>query len=552
MSTVPLWSLETIYPSVSSASFLSDIERVRNLAGTLEASPSLETYDELTSVFVNLDAYVSALISTDTSNEEYLKALSLVEDAGILYQRASDSFIRAVGRTEEKGDDGIFIREAHVRSRHLMSEEEEALAAELARTGENAWSRLQEALASSIGDGGATLTALRSLAFSPDREVRRNAFEREVSLLKSHENSFAAALSGVKGTVLTLERRRGWKSPVERSLFSSRISEKTLSVLLGVIKESLPVFREYLAAKAEALGISDFSFYDLFAPVGNGGHYSFEEAEKTVLSAYHSFSPEMAEFAEKAFRENWIDARMHPGKAGGAYDTYFPLAGESRVFCNFDSSYDSVLTLAHELGHAYHDSVLRSLPPSSASYPMTLAETASTFGELLVTGYMLARCGDRKERLFLTDQFLSSACQTIVDIYSRYLFEYRYFERRKEGDVSASECVSLMLEAEKEAYGDAVKVRHPYMWAVKSHYYDAAFSFYNYPYAFGLLLSLSLYSIKDRPGFASDYRDLLFRTGSMDAVSLLASIGLDAEDREFWKGGVDMIREFKEMMAQCV
>ena len=211
-----------------------------------------------------------------------------------------------------------------------------------------------------------------------------------------------------------------------------------------------------------------------------------------------------------------------------------------------------MLTLAHELGHAYHDSILKDEPVSRATYPMTLAESASLFGELLVTDHLLSSSIDKEEELFITEQFMSSATQTIVDIYSRYLFERSYFEKRKDGDVSAAECSALMLDAEERAYGDALHEKHPYMWAVKSHYYDAGFSFYNYPYAFGLLFSLSLYAMKDDPGFPDVYRDILSRTGSMDVKSLLSSIGMDPESKEFWMNGIGIIKRYKERMESCV
>ena len=549
---LPHWSLSNIYPSVDSAEFREDLEKVRELSSLLEKEYSLSVYDELSAIVINLDAYVNALLSSDSDNAEYLKALSLVEDALVVFNKAEDEFVRAIGKTKEEADEPLFVREARISSRHLMGKEEEVLAAELSRSNESAWSRLQEQLASCIKDGEKTLTELRSLAFCSDRSIRREAYEREIQLLDTHSVSFAASLSGVKGTVLTLEKRRGWKSPIERSLFSSRITGRTLDALLSAIRESLPIFRDYWKTKARILGLDDFSFYDLFAPVGRSREYSFDEAREIVISSYASFSSDMADFASYAFDHSWIDAEPHAGKAGGAYDVYFPSVKESRVFCNFDSSYDSVLTLAHELGHAYHDSVLKDEPMSKATYPMTLAETASLFGELLVTDSMLSSCKDRSEELFITEQFLSSAAQTIVDIYSRYLFEESYFEKRREGGVSASECSALMLDAQEKAYGDALKVKHPYMWAVKSHYYDAEFSFYNYPYAFGLLFALSLYSMKGQEDFPAMYRGILHKTGSLDVKSLLSSIGMDAESPEFWMGGVRIIESYKERMEGCV
>ena len=563
MDRLPRWNMTSIYPSPDSGEFISESARLKEageaiIAAASDPSSSVRTLiglkDKGDSILVTMTAYADALLSTDSSDPAFLKAVSIAEEAAVGYQKAEDAFIRAISLHPEAAEDPSladyrrYILDAIEESRHLMSPEEEALAAELQRSGSSAWERLMRAITSSIADKDVTLTELRSLASSPDRAVRKDAYEREIGLLAEHKTAIAASLNGIKGTVLTLERRRGWQDPLDRSLFASSITRDTLDSLIAAIEKSLPAFRDYFRTKAGLLGLDRIDFFDLFAPVGSSHReYSFSEARDIVVSSYSSFSPEMGAFAESAFSRGWIDAEPRKGKAGGAYDTFFPEKGESRVFCNFDGSYDSVSTLAHELGHAYHDSVVKDLPPSLSTYPMTTAETASIFGEMLVFDHVLSHSG-RDESLPVIESFVQSAAQVIVDIYSRFLFEREVFSRRRSAEIGADELSSIMLEAQEKAYGDAIGIKHQYMWAVKSHYYSADFSYYNYPYAFGELFALALYSRKDEPGFPDLYKRVLRSTGMLDAASCAAIAGADISQPSFWESGLSVIFSYAERL----
>ena len=505
--------------------FLDDIERLGEIGNRLRESSAgsspmemLAIRDQGLALSINLTAYASALLSTDSSDPGYLRALSAAEKAEAEFSKACDAFIRNFPDDGDIPEEYSYaVSEIRSMKSHLMTEKEEALAADLALSGSSLWEHLQEMLASSISDG-TTLSSLRALAMSGDRNARKSAYDREISLLEKHASSFAYALSGVKGSVLVLDGRRGWRSPLERSLFQSRITERTFNALIGAIEDSLPVFHEYFRIKAGLLGISDFSFYDLFAPVGSfDRRYSFPEAASIVISSFDGFSGEAGDFARMAIDSEWIDAAMHEGKAGGAYDTYFPLRGESRVFMNFDGSYDSVLTLSHELGHAFHDHILSGLPMSLSSYPMTTAETASTFSEKLVFQHIAEENAGGDGELFAIDQFLTSASQTIV---------------------------------EGRAYGDSICVKHPYMWAVKSHYYSADFSYYNYPYAFGELFALSLYRRREEKDFPGLYRKLLMNTGRMSTEAAAGSIGCNISEKDFWMAGIEFIASYIERLGK--
>ena len=563
---LPHWDLSPIYPGPESEKFENDIKRAFDIAKKLEtvsADPSvpvldiLKLFDEGAAVAITLGAYAHALYSTDASNAVYLKAMGKAEEVETALNSAQDIMIYHVSKRATEFDApelapyALFLNEIKVLSEHQMSLEEEKLAGEFLRVSASAWSRLQGSVTSTIVEGDKTLIELRGLASSADRNVRKDAFERELKILEEHQVALASALNGVKGTVLLLEKRRGWNDPLERSVFTSRITMKALDALIGALEDSRPMFREYLNTKAKLLGLDKLDFFDLFAPVGSASReYSYDEATELVYNAYNAFSPEAGAFIKNAVDNNWIDAEPRKGKRGGAYDTSFPLIGESRVFTNYDGSYDSISTLAHELGHAYHDSAVKDLPVSQANYPMTLAETASIFGENLLFEDVMANAS-KDEQLPVLEQSVQGACQVCIDILSRFYFEREVFKRRKDGELTADEMCSIMLQAQEDTYGDAIGIKHPYMWAVKSHYYSEGFSFYNYPYAFGQLFALGLFASRnDVPDFPKYYRDILKSTGSKSAVEVTSAAGIDIEDKAFWMKGINLIGTYAEKLKE--
>lgn len=440
---------------------------------------------------------------------------------------------------------------------HQMSPEMEDLASDIQRSAGDAWGRLQSSMSSEMNclwnpvtGEKKTLVELRNLAFSPSRHIREKAYNLELSLWKQHETAFAAALNGVKGNSISLYSRRNYTEMLEPSLRSSRISRKTLDSLIQAMEEALPMFRRYLKRKASYLGLKKLAFYDLFAPVGEQNRvFSYREAEDFIVERFNSFSPDLGDFARNAFRNRWIDAQPRSGKVGGAYMTDFPLHDQARILANFDGSFSAVSTLAHELGHAYHSSQLEGLDYINRDYPMTLAETASTFCETIVYHSAIEDAGE-EGKLALVEGLLMENTQVIVDILSRFRFERSLFQARKGGELSPDELKGLMLEAQRETYGEGVDdgLRHPYMWAVKGHYYSTDLAFYNYPYAFGQLFALGLYAqFRENPReFPETYRNLLRNTGTMSAVDLCRMAGFDIETPEFWKSGLAMLEPYVE------
>jgi pepF/M3 family oligoendopeptidase len=441
-----------------------------------------------------------------------------------------------------------------------MAEGEEDLASELAPASIIGWSKLHgkmtSLLTADVAVSGAVRTlpmsAVRALASDPSREVRRAAFEAETGAWQSIEAPIAACLNGVKGYQGVVRRRRRFESDVAPTLIYNSISAETLGAMQQACVESFPDFRRYMAAKARALGIANLAWYDTIAPLGSASRqWEWPEATGFVLRNFGRYSERLRDFAANAFDLRWVDAGPRVGKEGGAYCTGI-VPGVSRVFMNFDGSFTSVSTLAHELGHAYHNLNLASRTPLQRMTPSTLAETASIFCETLSFD---AAIGDAspEERLVLLDTALSRDLQTVVDIHSRFLFEQAVFEKRAERDLTVAELKQLMTEAQRATYGPDVEPLHPYMWVVKSHYYGP--TFYNYPYTFGLLFGIGLYAryLDDPAGFRARYDDFLSSTGMEDAAQLGQRFGADVTDIGFWRAGLDVIRghiaEFERLTA---
>ena len=404
------------------------------------------------------------------------------------------------------------------------------------------------------------MSRVRALAFDPRREVREAAYRAELAGYEAAAVPIAAALNGIKGESITLNRRRGWDDPLDPALALNSVDRPILEAMQSAVQASLPDFRRYLHAKAALLGHPDGSglpWFDLFAPVSapvsadgdrRGANaneprrWTWDEATSGVESRFRSYSDRLADMARRAVDERWIDAEPRDGKGSGAF--CMSLEGDrSLVLVNFAGSFRDVQTLAHELGHAYHNVNLADRTPFQRQTPMALAETASIFCETLLVEQGLAATSGA-ERLALLEGDLQSSCQIVVDIHSRFLFEASVYEARKRRPLSVAEFNDLMLDAQLNAYGDGLsaEVRHPYMWAVKPHYYGMAF--YNWPYTFGLLFGIGLFARyrEDPESFRAGYDDLLSATGLGSASDLGARFGIDVTDTGFWSASLDVLR----------
>jgi pepF/M3 family oligoendopeptidase len=592
-AALPHWNLDSIYPGLESPQFEQGMVALKGNIAALETAmqaqgitrgatsvPSPKSAAERVEMFLGamnanamafetIKTYITGFVTTDSFNTLARRRLSELELLGVQLETQQTRFTgwlgealspsgaleRVTGLSASASEHAFFLRETLEQSRFLMSQAQEDLAAELLITAGNAWENLQNTVTSQVAvlfaEAGEPkempVTALRNIAwYHPDEAVRRRAFEAEVRAWESVREPLAAALNGVKGTANILARRRGRPDALHASLEQARLERATLETMLGVMRESFPMFRRYFAAKARHLGKTQMDWWDLFAPVGAmDKRYTFGEARDFILGRFATFSPRLEGLARRAFDEGWIDAEPRKGKVGGAFCAEVPGLEQSRILANFDGSFDQVQTLAHELGHAFHNECLAGLTMIQRKTPMTLAETASIFNETLVTEAALAGAPGGEEQLAILDSFMVNASQIVVDIYSRYLFESEVFARRAHSELSADDFCEIMTRCQRETYGEGLNAEHlhPYMWAWKPHYYSATLSFYNFPYAFGLLFGLGLYAEFQRRGsaFATDYEALLRATGSGTAEELAARHGIDLRSPEFWRASMRLI-----------
>ncbi len=448
------------------------------------------------------------------------------------------------------------LRRTKFAAAHLMSPAEEALAAELGPSGGAAWGRMRNDLAARLTarlelDGEERelpLTEIANLAYHPNRDVRRRAHEAGLSSWHSQAVPLAAALNGVKGETQTLTRRRHWTDPLDAALFANHVDRPTLEALLGGIREALPEYRRYLRAKARLLGLPILTWYDQSAPVGAGRTWPFADAAVFITERFGGFSPKLADLARRAVGERWIDAGPREGKGGGGFCTEVG-PGDSRILLNYAPVYDWMSALAHELGHAYHTSVMgergRTSLQDPSPGPMTLAETASTFCETLIYRAALSQAGEEEE-IALLDGGLQAVAFNVFYTAFLFAFEREVFAARQRRDLSVDELNSLMVESQREIFGDALDPQtfNPLAWARAPHFFLEDLWFYNFPYAFGMLFGQGLWVRReaDPAGFIATFDDLLASTGMVEAATLAHRFGIDLRSPDFWRSSFDGFR----------
>ncbi len=579
------WDLDRIYTSFECDEFKNDISRMEETVKKLdlltkevsqpprdsECAEIIATMEMLNSVVGRIFLYTSLNLSDNSNDPANMNAHSMVarkyasvnpimKKAQKLLAAAdySDKASKYAKLFEEYS---FMLDNLKKKSRHYLSDDAEDMFSLMDVTSGSAWSTMASSLTSSLAvdynGEKITLSQVRNLAYSPDKNVRKAAYEAELAAYPKIEQPMAFAINNIKIQATQMAKKRGYSSALDATLDGQNMTKETLDAMLGEMKKYLPHFHRYLKAKAKYLGYEgSLPWYDLFAPVGSfDAEFTPESAGEYLTDAFKSFSDDMYNMMKSAFENRWIDFYPRDGKSGGAFCSCADCLGESRILTNFDGSFSAVGTLAHELGHAFHNLVLReSEPLNRRGFPMPLAETASTFNETYLLNHALKNATD-EERLYLLQSYLSDTTQIMCDIYSRYTFESKVFELCQSGFVSADKLCRTMLDAQKEAYGDGLDndILHPYMWVCKSHYYSAGRSFYNFPYAFGGLLSTGLYAVyeQDKAAFEEKYKSFLRATTVMTIEDAVSLVGYDVTRPDFWRQGLEtykkLIDEFCEL-----
>jgi len=573
------WSLDEIYPGFDSPEFQRDLEgfgkelarvkawAIENFASRDNAMGKIEEYLRMVLAmekYHKLMSFSSLSVSTNQENAAAVKNLDVVQQMMTemslpktlfeKYVSETECLDEFIGKSELIKEHAFILKEIKAEAKHRLSEKEEELIAKLANTGSTAWGKMKEQLASTMTvklniDGDEkelSLSMVRNLARNERREVREEAYKAEIAGYKQIDKAVAGALNSIKGEVITTAKLRGYDSPLDMTVKKSRMDMVTLEAMLSAMKDYLPVFHKYFKKKAEILGYTNgLPWHGIIAPVGSVSmKFTIEEAADFIVENFSDFNPEMGKFARMAFDKRWIDVFPRKGKRGGAFCAGVPELRESRMLCNFDGSFDQMLTLAHELGHAWHGFCMKKVSRMNARYPMPLAETASTFCETLVARAALKKATP-EEAFVIRENDICGSAQVIVDIYSRFLFEDELFRRRVNGSLSVDELNELMLESQKQAYGDGLdhNVLNSGMWINKTHYYSAGRNYYNFPYAYGLLFALGLYAryIKEGDAFLPKYNALLAETGMNDLAGVGRMMDINVRDKAFWEESLKVI-----------
>ena len=577
------WDLTVFYKDFDDPEFKDDLARLPKEIDAFTAAIAAPAEDEvrklvslvhqeeaLSCLFERLSMMIELNFAVDANNKLANAALAPLMRAVMGSSLASNAFSRYLASLENldaiiDADDELkarafALREAAENAKHQLPEALEKPVLKMQLSGGEAFSHLRDKLDATLlvdYDGKQIpLSAVRALAYDGDADTRRRAYEAELASYKKIELPMSFCLNNLKAEGETMAALKGYKGVLDMALAHSRMDEKTLEAMWTAIREALPELREYFKAKGRLLGHENgLPFYDLFAPVGQSTRtYTVEEARALLLDLFGKFCPEMGEMMRAAFDEGWIDMFPREGKSGGAFCSGYYAKNISRVMTNFAGSASDVSTLAHELGHAFNNRMLHHKPIMMTETPMPLAETASTFNETLLISQLL-KTATPEEELTLLDSCLTEQTQTMVDIYSRFLFEQKVVAAQADHALDVDELKETMLWAQEQSYGDGLdpEYRHPYMWACKSHYYSTGVHFYNFPYAFGGLFARGLYARYEKEGeaFVPVYCDLLSRFGSDTIANVTASVGIDVTTPDFWREAVEsvlvQVRRFVEL-----
>ncbi len=576
-----IWNLDPIYTGFDDPSFAADMEALKEKVDQINAfsaqlselsaqeglTQGIALQEQFSDLVGKLANYASLRQATNTRDPEPGSRMGQVMQlySGVASPLAAwkdwasklPNLQEIVVKDENLRDYTFLFQNLAESSQYLLPGMGEEIMAKMGLSGGDAWSELQQYLTSTVPvsyNGGVTnLSSIRNLAYESDGAVRKAAYEAELACYDRIKDPVAYALNSIKLETISDCQLRGYASPLERTLKHSNMKQETLDAMLGAMDEYLPKFWQYLKAKGKALGYENgLPWYDLFAPMGESAtKFTAEQSRDYLVTLFREFDDELAEMVARAYDNAWIDFYPRDGKSGGAFCSGVECLGESRILTNFDGMFTDVVTLAHELGHAFHNQCIQNHRPLNRDYSMPLAETASTFNECVVMASAISKATDKSEKIALIESQLQDATQIICDIYSRFRFEKMVFENRSEMFMNADTLCQFMLEAQKQSYGDGLdhNCLHPYMWVCKSHYYGP--TFYNFPYAFGGLFARGLYAQYEREGaaFVPKYKKLLYTTPIATAEDVAKVADIDLTDKAFWRAALQTIADQIDLLC---
>lgn len=580
------WDLDSIFSGGSDSPALNErLEQLEKQINTYYQSVnqwdhSISTNDELTTLikqqetitegFSQCNSYITALLSANVKDTQAKllsgKLYALLprwQSADTIlskkFAEISDNNWQTLLQTDEFSLIAFRMNEIRRDGHRLLSEAEENIINTLSLDGLNAWSSHYDTIVGTIvipfEENGKVTDLSAGQAFNkmmgdPDPLVREKLFIAWEKAWQEKTSLLSDTLNHLDGFRLSTYKLHGMNDYLQKPLEYNRLKKETLDVMWATIQKNKQPLVDYLTRKANLFGKEKMEWQDQDAPIILGDlkekTFTFDEAASFIIENFQKFSPKMATFAQSAFEKSWIEAEDHPGKRPGGYCTELPETQESRIFMTYSNSVNEVATLAHELGHAFHSSVMWDLPALNRDYAMNVAETASTFAELIVADATLKAAKTKEEKINLLDTKLQNALAMFMNIHSRFIFENRFYSARQEGLVSEEEITQMMVEAQKEGYHDALATYHPHFWAAKLHFFIDDVPFYNFPYTFGYLFSLGIYAYANKKGtsFEQEYIELLRDTASMTTEELAQKhLGVDLTKPDFWQAGIDMVLE---------
>ena len=547
---------------------------------TADAQRVSEFLEQTSDVSVDIrqaGAFIGCLMAQNTEDK---KAALLQSEIGLMRSRFESAFLKfkqalmetdpnvwsELLATENLKEFSFILDEWRKEAKRLLSEQEEGLITSLGIDGYHAWSELYDLLIASIsvqvelGGEQKTLSVgqANNLSSHPDAKVRKESYDKLESAWEEKEELFAKTLNSLAGFRLQMYQKRGVDNVLEEPLQMNRMKQETLDVMWQAISEHKQPFAQYLSRKAQMLGKGQLAWYDVDAPVvENAQQFDYGEGSDFIIRHFGKFGPELQEFARHALENGWVEAEDRAYKMPGGFCTSLPKSGESRIFMTYSGSMSNVATLAHELGHAFHTHALSPMHDLNRSYAMNVAETASTFAEMIVADAAVKNAVDKEEEISLLEDKIQRSVAFFMNIHARFLFETRFYEERKNGVVPASRLNELMEQAQEEAFAGSLSEGHPHFWASKLHFYITDVPFYNFPYTFGYLFSLSVYAkaLEEGEGFEGKYMALLRDTAIMSTEELaMKHLGEDITEKGFWEKGIALctkdVEEFIKLTAE--
>ncbi|RXJ68425.1 oligoendopeptidase F [Veronia nyctiphanis] len=585
--TAPSWDLSFAYSGLSGEDYAADIAKINALIAQIaELTPSditncqqaLSLSEQAGILTQSLSTYANCLASVDAKNQDAALTLSKLSSLGAELSQAIKPFTNQLSTGTDEYFESVLTGSDEVGSFErfrfslsierekkdtLLSVEEEQLLSAMNVDGRSAWGTLYNNITGSmsvtltLADGteeAMGLSQAASILYGPDDKRREPAWRAISEAMKSNQVSFAAILNALSGSRLTEYKKRSKKKPVhflDPALNDSRIVRETLDTMMQVAKDNRHVGQQAGLSMAKLYGTDTLKPWDELASMpalgsGESETYTFDQAISIIKKAFTGVDQEMADFVDMMVENNLIDAAPQPSKRLGAYCTLFAKTRTPMVFMTWGDSMSDVITLAHELGHAFHNWVMRDMPIAQSRYPMTLAETASIFAENIVRDALMAEAKQESDKLMMLWEEAQSSLALMINIPVRFEFEKAFYEQREDGEFSAEKLSQLMAEKWSEWYGDAMAETNDMFWASKLHFSIAGVSFYNYPYLFGYLFSKGVYAQRGVKGdaFYADYKALLRDTGSMSAEDVVEKhLGVDIREPTFWSDSVSQVTE---------